>query len=189
MVKELDDAPREDITVVLDLDPGGVAGPPGGSSFDAAVRAAGAIALAHVLRGRRVAIVGTAPAPARCTSEREATTGRWRSTCSPQSSPLPGATVERAFTLRRRRSHGPARSSSSRGAPAGPSRRCSSSGAAAGPSRSSRSTPRPSPGGRGAAPIRRSLRAASRGIPVAVVSADTPLEVALAAQPVGAVGA
>ena len=62
MVKELDDAPRDDIAVVLDQDLDGVAGPPGRSSFDAAVRAAGALALAHVLWNRRVALVGTAPA-------------------------------------------------------------------------------------------------------------------------------
>ena len=61
MVKELDDAPRDDIAVVLDQDLDGVAGPLGHSSFDAAVRAAGALALAHVLWNRRVALVGTAP--------------------------------------------------------------------------------------------------------------------------------
>lgn len=61
MVKELDDAPRDDIAVVLDQDLDGVAGPPGRSSFDAAVRAVGALALAHVLWNRRVALVGTAP--------------------------------------------------------------------------------------------------------------------------------
>ena len=62
MVKELDDAPRDDLAVVLDQDLDGVAGPAGRSSFDAAVRAAGALALAHVLWNRRVALVGTAPA-------------------------------------------------------------------------------------------------------------------------------
>ena len=60
MVKELDDAPRDDLAVVLDQDLDGVAGPAGRSSFDAAVRAAGALALAHVLWNRRVALVGTA---------------------------------------------------------------------------------------------------------------------------------
>lgn len=62
MVKELDNSPRDDLAVVLDQDLDGVAGPPGGSSFDAAVRAAGALALAHVLWNRRVALIGTAPA-------------------------------------------------------------------------------------------------------------------------------
>ena len=61
MVKELDDAPRDDLAIVLDQDPDGVAGPAGQSSFDAAVRAAGALALAHVLWNRRVVLVGTAP--------------------------------------------------------------------------------------------------------------------------------
>ena len=61
MVKELDDAPRDDLAIVLDQDPDGVAGPVGQSSFDAAVRAAGALALAHVLWNRRVVLVGTAP--------------------------------------------------------------------------------------------------------------------------------
>lgn len=61
MVKELDDAPRDDLAVILDQDEDGLAGPPGRSSFDAAVRAAGAIALAQVEWSRRVVIVGTAP--------------------------------------------------------------------------------------------------------------------------------
>ena len=61
MVKELDDAPRDDLAIVLDQDADGVAGPAGQSSFDAAVRAAGALALAHVLWNRRVVLVGTAP--------------------------------------------------------------------------------------------------------------------------------
>ena len=61
MVKELDDAPRDDLAIVLDQDPDGVAGPTGRSSFDAAVRAAGALALAHVLWNRRVVLIGSAP--------------------------------------------------------------------------------------------------------------------------------
>lgn len=60
MVKELDDAPRDDLAVILDQDVDGVAGPRGRSSFDAAVRTAGALALAHVLWNRRVVLVGTA---------------------------------------------------------------------------------------------------------------------------------
>jgi uncharacterized protein (DUF58 family) len=60
MVKELDDAPRDDLAIVLDQDADGVAGPVGRSSFDAAVRTAGALALAHVLWNRRVVLVGTA---------------------------------------------------------------------------------------------------------------------------------
>jgi uncharacterized protein (DUF58 family) len=61
IVKELDDAPREDLALVLDQDAAGVAGPPGSTSFDAAVRAVGALALAHLRWGRRIALLGTAP--------------------------------------------------------------------------------------------------------------------------------
>lgn len=59
MVKELDDAPRDELVVVIDQDPDGVAGPLGASSFDAAVRATGALALAHASWNRRVVIVGS----------------------------------------------------------------------------------------------------------------------------------
>jgi uncharacterized protein (DUF58 family) len=62
MVKELDDAPRDELVIVLDQDAEGVAGPAGASSFDAAVRAVGALALAHSLWGRRVALVGSSQA-------------------------------------------------------------------------------------------------------------------------------
>ena len=61
MVKELDDAPRDELVIVLDQDADGSAGPPGDWSFDAAVRAAGALAHAHSLWGRRVVIVGSSP--------------------------------------------------------------------------------------------------------------------------------
>jgi uncharacterized protein (DUF58 family) len=57
MVKELEDAPRDDLVVLLDCDAGAVAGPPGASSFDAQVRAAGSLLRAHVARGRRAALV------------------------------------------------------------------------------------------------------------------------------------
>ncbi len=61
MVKDLDDAPRDEVVVVLDQDADGVAGPHGRSSFDACVRAAGALARAHAAHGRRTVIVGTSP--------------------------------------------------------------------------------------------------------------------------------
>lgn len=64
MVKELDDSPRDDLVVILDQDPEGVTGESGRSSFDAAVRAAGAIARAEVQLHRRVSIAGSAPATA-----------------------------------------------------------------------------------------------------------------------------
>ncbi len=60
MVKELEDAPRESLVVVLDCDPAGEAGCSPRSSFDAAVRAAGSILRAHVARGRRAVLVTTA---------------------------------------------------------------------------------------------------------------------------------
>lgn len=61
MVKELDDAPRDDVVVVLDADTAGVTGARGSSSLDAAVRAAGAIVRANLARGRRTALVVAAP--------------------------------------------------------------------------------------------------------------------------------
>jgi uncharacterized protein (DUF58 family) len=61
MVKELDDAPRDELVIVLDQDADGTAGSGVTSSFDAAVRAVGALALAHALWGRRVVIVGSSP--------------------------------------------------------------------------------------------------------------------------------
>lgn len=59
MVKELDDAPRDELVLVLDQDADGTAGPAGASSFDAAVRVVGALAHAHALWGRRVVIIGS----------------------------------------------------------------------------------------------------------------------------------
>jgi uncharacterized protein (DUF58 family) len=57
MVKELEDSPRDEVAVLLDGDPAGVAGEPPDSSFDAAVRVAGSILLAQVRRGRRCVLV------------------------------------------------------------------------------------------------------------------------------------
>ncbi len=59
MVKELDDAPHDELAIVLDQDEDGVAGPPGQSSFDEAVRAGGALARAAAASHRRVVLVGT----------------------------------------------------------------------------------------------------------------------------------
>ncbi len=53
MVKELEDAPRDEVAVVLDADPEAVVG----ESFDVQVRAAGSLLLAHVRRGRRALLV------------------------------------------------------------------------------------------------------------------------------------
>jgi uncharacterized protein (DUF58 family) len=59
MVKELEDAPRDEVAVLLDADPDAVVG----ESFDVQVRAAGSVLLSHVRRGRRavLAINGSQP--------------------------------------------------------------------------------------------------------------------------------
>ena len=59
MVKELEDAPRDEVAVLLDADPHAVVG----GSFDLQVRAAGSLLLSHVRRGRRalLAINGSQP--------------------------------------------------------------------------------------------------------------------------------
>lgn len=57
MVKELEDSPRDEVAVVLDVDPGAVVG----DSFEAQVRAAGSILMAHARRGRRSVLVVNSP--------------------------------------------------------------------------------------------------------------------------------
>src|SRR5438477_3395919 len=57
MVKELEDSPRDEIAVVLDVDPSAVVG----DSFDVQVRAAGSILRAHARRGRRAVLVVNSP--------------------------------------------------------------------------------------------------------------------------------
>src|SRR6266540_1300336 len=59
MVKDLEDAPRDEVAVLLDADASAVVG----SSFDAQVRAAGSLLRAHVLRGRRAVLVVSSAAP------------------------------------------------------------------------------------------------------------------------------
>jgi uncharacterized protein (DUF58 family) len=59
MVKELEDTPRDSVSVLLDCDPAGAAGTPPDSSFDAAVRAAGSLVLYHASRGKRCSLVTT----------------------------------------------------------------------------------------------------------------------------------
>ena len=54
MVRELEDAPRESVAVVLDVDAASIAGAPGDSSLDDAVRAAAGIVRAHAVRSRQV---------------------------------------------------------------------------------------------------------------------------------------
>jgi hypothetical protein len=53
MVKELEDAPRDELVVVLDADAAAIAG----EAFDVAVRAAGSILRTYVDRTRRCALV------------------------------------------------------------------------------------------------------------------------------------
>src|ERR671931_120138 len=57
MVKELEDAPREETAVLLDADATAVAGVPPDTSFELQVRAAGSILKAHARRGRRAALI------------------------------------------------------------------------------------------------------------------------------------
>jgi uncharacterized protein (DUF58 family) len=57
MVKELEDAPRDETAVLLDADAAAVTGVPPESSFELQVRAAGSILKAHASRGRRAALI------------------------------------------------------------------------------------------------------------------------------------
>ena len=57
MVKDLEDAPRDEVAVLLDAAAGFVTGEPPDSSFDLQVRAAGSILAAHAKRGRRAVLV------------------------------------------------------------------------------------------------------------------------------------
>jgi uncharacterized protein (DUF58 family) len=57
MVKDLEDAPRDDLAVVLDARAGALAGDPPESSFEAQVRAAGSILKLYARRGRRATLL------------------------------------------------------------------------------------------------------------------------------------
>jgi uncharacterized protein (DUF58 family) len=57
MVKDLEDAPRDDLAIVLDAREGAVAGDPPQSSFDAQVRAAGSVLRLYARRGRRATLL------------------------------------------------------------------------------------------------------------------------------------
>ena len=57
MVKELEDAPRDETAVLLDGDGAGVVGVAPDSTFELAVRAAGSILRANAARGRRRALI------------------------------------------------------------------------------------------------------------------------------------
>ena len=59
MVKELEDAPRDEIAILLDADASAVAG----DSFDVQVRAAGSVLRTHAARGRRAVLALNASRP------------------------------------------------------------------------------------------------------------------------------
>ena len=81
MVRELEDAPRESIAVVLDVDAATVAGPRGASSLDDAVRSAAGLVRAHALRSRQVLLVVAATrAGAPASPRHRSATGSSRST-------------------------------------------------------------------------------------------------------------
>lgn len=65
MVRELQDVPDDEAIVLLDLDARGVAGPPGRSSVDEAVRIAAGIVRTSAARGRRGVLVVAGREPAR----------------------------------------------------------------------------------------------------------------------------
>jgi uncharacterized protein (DUF58 family) len=97
MVKELEDAPRDEVAVVLDADAGSVAGAPPDSSFDMQVRAAGSILRAHVLRGRRsVLVVSSALAESRRIHSSD---GDWRAALELLAAVEPTASVPLATLL------------------------------------------------------------------------------------------
>lgn len=189
MVKELDDAPLDDLAVILDQDRDGVAGPSGRSSFDAAVRAAGALALAHVQRNRRVVVIGTAPG---AEAVRIRSPGHdWEVALDALAAVMPvaGGRVDRALrdpatAVSRAReivvvTGRPDRAIEAllelrRGG------RAVSLVVVAPQTFAGRSSGRPDPA---------VLRAAARGIPVAVISAESPIEEALADRLAGVVGA
>jgi uncharacterized protein (DUF58 family) len=70
MVKELEDAPRDEVVVVLDAQEGFSAGERPDSSFDAQVRAAGSILWTHARRARNARLVVTSRSGAETVSVR-----------------------------------------------------------------------------------------------------------------------
>lgn len=63
MVRELEDAPRDSVAVVLDVERSAVAGSPGDTSLDDAVRAAAGLVQAHAARSRGGLLVIATPVP------------------------------------------------------------------------------------------------------------------------------
>ena len=91
MVKELEDAPRDEVVGLLDGDETAVAG----GSFDVAVRAAGSILQAHHRRGRRCALVVNSAARE---TQTVATDANWRRALELLAGAAPTATMP-AFAL------------------------------------------------------------------------------------------
>lgn len=97
MVKELEDAPRDEVAVLLDGDARAVAEDGGESSFDVQVRAAGSLVRAHAVRGRRaVLIVNSA---LREVQRVRALAGDWRSALELLAAAEPTATTPVAALL------------------------------------------------------------------------------------------
>ena len=189
MVRELDDTPRDEIAIVLDQDADGVAGPPGQWSFDAAVRAAGAIALVHLHRNRRVVIVGSRPGGTPVSLRTAGSDWEFALDALAAVMPASGARVDRLL----------------RDAASVVSRAREIVVVTGRPDRAVDALLELRRGGRSVALVAVAsetfagrprahadpalLRAAAQGVAVCVVSADGPLECALSAKLVGAAGA
>ena len=63
MVKELEDAPRDEVAVLLDADASVVAGDPPSTSFEVQVQVAGSLLQAHARRGRRSSLIVSSRRP------------------------------------------------------------------------------------------------------------------------------
>ena len=63
MVRELEDAPRDSVAIVLDVEAATAVGPAGDTSLDDAVRAAAGLVRAHAGRSRRALLVIASPQP------------------------------------------------------------------------------------------------------------------------------
>ena len=97
MVKELEDAPRDEVAVLLDATAAAVAGEPPDSSFDMQVRAAASIVTAHARRGRRAVLVVNAVE--RETQRLRSADGDWRRALELLASAEPTGTAPAAALL------------------------------------------------------------------------------------------
>jgi uncharacterized protein (DUF58 family) len=93
MVKELEDAPRDEIAVLLDADASAVVG----ESFEVQVRAAGSILDAYVRRGRRVVLVVNSPE--QTTQQVHSPVADWRRALEVLAAVEPGSGVSAARLL------------------------------------------------------------------------------------------